>query len=32
MLFEIIDRKTWDRKEYFEHYLTNVSCTYSMSN
>lgn len=31
MLFEKIDRNTWDRKEYFEHYLTNVPCTYSMT-
>lgn len=31
MLFEKIDRDTWARKEYFEHYFSNVPCTYSMT-
>ena len=31
MLFEKIDRNSWKRKEYFEHYFTNIPCTYSMT-
>ena len=31
MLFEKIDRDTWARKEYFEHYFSNVPCTYSIT-
>lgn len=31
MIFEKIDRNTWPRKEYFEHYHSNVPCTYSMT-
>ena len=31
MLFEKIHMTTWSRKEYFEHYFTNVPCTYSMT-
>lgn len=31
MLFEKIDRSSWERKEYFEHYFMNVPCTYSMT-
>jgi len=31
MLFEKINRDTWARKEYFEHYFSNVPCTYSMT-
>ncbi len=31
MNFTIIDIKTWKRKEYFEHYYSNVPCTYSMN-
>ena len=31
MLFEKIYRDTWARKEYFEHYFSNVPCTYSMT-
>lgn len=27
----VIDLGTWKRKEYFEHYLSTVPCTYSMS-
>lgn len=32
MAFKIIDRENWSRKEYFEHYFSNVPCTYSMTN
>ena len=31
MVFEKIDRNSWKRKEYFEHYFTNIPCTYSMT-
>lgn len=31
MIFEKIDVDTWARKEYFEHYFSNVPCTYSMT-
>ncbi|OUQ07089.1 type A chloramphenicol O-acetyltransferase [Erysipelatoclostridium sp. An15] len=31
MAFKIIDRENWSRKEYFEHYFSNVPCTYSMT-
>ena len=31
MKFEKIDRDTWVRKEYFEHYFSNIPCTYSMT-
>ena len=31
MVFEKIDRSSWKRNEYFEHYFTNIPCTYSMS-
>ena len=31
MSFTVIDRENWTRKEYFEHYLTIVPCTYSMT-
>ena len=31
MIFEKIDRDTWVRKEYFEHYFSNIPCTYSMT-
>lgn len=30
MKFDLIDVATWHRKEYFEHYLKNSPCTYSM--
>ena len=28
MAFIRIDRETWSRKEYFDHYFTQVPCTY----
>jgi len=31
MVFEKIDRNSWKRNEYFEHYFTNIPCTYSMT-
>ena len=31
MLFKKIDTEHWCRKEYFEHYFSNVPCTYSMT-
>ncbi len=31
MGYTIINRDTWDRKEYFEHYLSSVPCTYSIT-
>lgn len=31
MKFEKIDLSTWKRKEYFDHYFSNIPCTYSMS-
>lgn len=31
MSFKIINKETWDRKEYFEHYFSEVPCTYSMT-
>ena len=30
-MFQLIDRSTWKREEYFNHYLSNVPCTYSMT-
>lgn len=29
MAFTRIDRESWPRKEYFDHYFTQVPCTYS---
>ncbi len=31
MSFQKIDRQSWERKEYFDHYFTKVPCTYSMT-
>lgn len=31
MEFKKIDIKNWNRKEYFDHYYSNVPCTYSMT-
>jgi len=31
MIFNLIDRDSWSRKHYFEHYLNQVRCTYSMT-
>lgn len=31
MNFRIINKDDWDRKEYFEHYFSELPCTYSMT-
>lgn len=31
MKLEIIDRSSWNRNVYFDHYFTNIPCTYSMT-
>lgn len=31
MYFELIDMDKWNRKEYFQHYFSDVPCTYSMT-
>lgn len=30
-MFKKIDKECWTRKEYFEHYFSNVPCTYSIT-
>ena len=31
MTFQKIDQENWGRKEYFEHYFSDVPCTYSIT-
>ena len=31
MQFKKININNWNRKEYFEHYFSNIPCTYSMT-
>lgn len=31
MAFKKIDKENWGRKEYFEHYFSDVPCTYSIT-
>lgn len=31
MIFKYIDMEKWNRREWFEHYLNEVKCTYSMT-
>lgn len=31
MEFQLVDRSTWKRKEYFEHYFAHIPCTYSVT-
>lgn len=31
MNYRVVDRESWSRREYFEHYLKAVPCTYSMT-
>jgi|GEM_PF-5054976 len=31
MIFHPIDMDIWSRKPYFDHYLNNVRCTFSMT-
>ena len=30
-MFQLIDRSKWKREEYFNHFFSNVPCTYSMT-
>lgn len=30
-MFQLIDRSSWKREEYFNHYLSDLPCTYSMT-
>lgn len=32
MNFTVINKENWNRKEYFEHYFSQIPCTYSMTN
>lgn len=31
MKFHVINKDTWDRTEYFDHYWNNVPCSYSLT-
>ena len=31
MRFDLIDKESWPRREYFEHYFQGLPCTYSMT-
>lgn len=31
MAFQLIDIKTWDRREYYEHFIKEVVCTFSIT-
>lgn len=31
MKFHKIDLQTWKRREYFEHYVSSIPCTYSLT-
>ena len=31
MKFKVIDKENWKRSEYFDHYYSNVPCTYTMT-
>lgn len=31
MNYTVIDKNNWKRKQYFEHYISTVPCTYSMT-
>lgn len=31
MEFKLIDRNTWEREPFFQHYFSDVPCTYSMT-
>lgn len=30
-MYKIVDIKTWNRRDYFEHYLENIPCSYSIT-
>ncbi|EPY2306249.1 type A chloramphenicol O-acetyltransferase [Clostridium sporogenes] len=31
MKFNLIDKENWSRKHYFDYYMNNIKCTYSMT-
>ncbi|MGL4969312.1 MAG: CatA-like O-acetyltransferase, partial [Fusobacteriaceae bacterium] len=31
MKFNLIQMETWERKEYYNHYINNIVCTYSVT-
>ncbi len=31
MKFNLIDKENWSRKPYFDYYMNNIKCTYSMT-
>lgn len=31
MKFNLIDKENWSRKSYFDYYMNNIKCTYSMT-
>ncbi|MGH4052536.1 MAG: CatA-like O-acetyltransferase [Clostridium sp.] len=31
MYFKLIDKQNWSRKLYFDNYMNDVRCTYSMT-
>ena len=31
MEYTVIDLASWPRREYFEHYMSDVPCTYSLT-
>ena len=30
-MFKLIDKDTWKRKPYFDHYFNQIRCTYSIT-
>ena len=30
-MFRIIDKETWKRKQYFDHYFNQIRCSYSIT-
>ena len=30
-MFKLIDKETWKRKPYFDHYFNQIRCTYSIT-
>ena len=30
-MFKLIDKDTWKRKPYFDHYFSQIRCTYSIT-
>ena len=31
MKFDLIDMESWERREYYEHFINNVVCSYSVT-